>query len=56
MIALAGLMVAAVLTEPWLTLIGICVVYLALIPVGMIAYARVRRQRRAEAATQAGAD
>jgi len=44
-IALAGLVVAALLTEPWLTLVGICVVYLLLIPIGIIAYARVRRRR-----------
>lgn len=44
-IALAGLVVAALLTEPWLTLVGICVVYLLLIPVGIVAYARVRRRR-----------
>ena len=44
-IALTGLVVAALLTEPWLTLVGICVVYLALIPVGLVAYARFRRQR-----------
>lgn len=44
-IALAGLVVAALLTEPWLTLVGLSVVYLALIPIGAIAYWRVRRQR-----------
>jgi CDP-diacylglycerol---serine O-phosphatidyltransferase len=45
MIALAGLVVAALLIEPWRTLVVICVVYLLLIPVGLIVYARVRRQR-----------
>src|SRR5690606_11882041 len=44
-IALAGLIVAALLTEPWLTLVGISVVYLLLIPVGLISYARFKRQR-----------
>ena len=44
-IALAGLVVAALLTEPWLTLVGICVVYLLLIPVGIVAYGRVKRRR-----------
>lgn len=44
-IALAGLVVAALLTEPWLTLVGICLIYLLLIPVGLVAYARVRRLR-----------
>lgn len=46
-IALAGLVVAALLTEPWITLVGICVVYLLLLPVGMVAYARVKRRRAA---------
>lgn len=47
LIAFAGLLVAALLTEPWLTLVGICVAYLLLIPVGLVSYARVRRQRAA---------
>ena len=46
-LALAGLVVAALLTEPWWTLAGICVIYLALIPVGLVSYARVKRQRGA---------
>lgn len=46
-IALAGLVVAALLTEPWLTLVVICVVYLLLIPVGLVAYVRFRRQQAA---------
>jgi CDP-diacylglycerol---serine O-phosphatidyltransferase len=45
MIALSGLVVAALLIEPWRTLVVICLVYLLLIPVGLIVYARVRRQR-----------
>lgn len=45
-IALFGLVAGGgLITEPWWTLIGICVVYLALLPVGMIAYAKVKRQR-----------
>ncbi|QCI92136.1 phosphatidylcholine/phosphatidylserine synthase [Novosphingobium sp. EMRT-2] len=44
-IALFGLVIAALLTEPWLTLVGICGVYLALVPVGVVRYARVRRLR-----------
>ena len=43
-IALAGLVVAALLTEPWLTLATISIVYLLLIPVGIVAYYRVRRR------------
>lgn len=50
-IALAGLVVAALLTEPWLTLVGISVIYLLLIPVAIISYARVRRQRAAPVAS-----
>jgi CDP-diacylglycerol---serine O-phosphatidyltransferase len=55
-IALAGLIVAALVTEPWITLVGICVAYLTMIPVAMVAYARVkRRARNAAAAGGAGA-
>ncbi len=43
-IAAFGLTGAALLTEPWLTLIGICVVYLALLPVGIVLYARVKQR------------
>lgn len=50
LLALVGLVGAAALTEPWITLVGICVVYLALLPVGWIAYARVKRRRAAQAA------
>lgn len=44
-IALAGLVFAALLTDPWWTLAAICVVYLALIPVGISNYAKIKRQR-----------
>jgi CDP-diacylglycerol--serine O-phosphatidyltransferase len=44
-IALVGLVFAALLTEPWWTLAGICLVYLALMPLGIAKYAKVRRQR-----------
>lgn len=44
-IALVGLLAAALLTEPWLTLVGITLIYLAIIPFGLFAYAKVRRQR-----------
>jgi CDP-diacylglycerol--serine O-phosphatidyltransferase len=52
-IALAGLVFAALLTEPWWTLVAICVVYLALMPLGIARYAAVRRQRAAELAAPA---
>ncbi|MBU6269083.1 MAG: phosphatidylcholine/phosphatidylserine synthase [Sphingomonadales bacterium] len=52
-IAVVGLVFAALLTEPWWTLIGICVVYLAMLPVGFVSYARVKRQRAARHAAEA---
>ncbi len=48
-IALGGLVFAALLTEPWWTLALISVVYLALMPVGIMRYARVRRLRQSAA-------
>lgn len=48
-IALAGLVFAALLTEPWWTLAAICIVYLALMPWSIISYGRVKRQRAAQA-------
>lgn len=48
-IALFGIVIAALLTEPWWTLVTISAVYLALIPVGIWRYARVKRQRAAVA-------
>lgn len=54
-IALFGLLVGGgLLTEPWWTLVAISVVYLALIPVGWVLYAKVKRQRASRA--QDGAD
>jgi len=49
--ALAGtaLLVAALLTEPWWTLLVVSLVYLALIPAGLASYAKVRRRRASEA-------
>lgn len=41
-IGLIGLVFAALLTEPWLTLVGVCAVYLALLPVGVLRYRRVK--------------
>lgn len=45
MLAVVGLLVAALMTEPWWTLVGICCVYLLLMPYGIISYAKVKRQR-----------
>ena len=50
MIGLAGLLFAALLTEPWWTLAAISLAYLALMPMGIVNYARIRRQRAAPAA------
>lgn len=49
LILLAGLVFAALLAEPFWTLALISLVYLALIPVGVARYARVRRQRASTA-------
>lgn len=49
-LALVGLTVAALLSEPWFTLVAICVAYLLLIPVGIIAFARFKRRRAASPA------
>lgn len=46
-IAFAGLIVAALLTEPWWTLVVITLTYLVMIPVGLFNYLRVRRLRAA---------
>jgi len=46
-IAMVGIIFAALLLEPWWTLAGIGTLYLALMPYGFISYARVRRQRAA---------
>ena len=47
--ALAGvaLLGAALLNEPWLTLLAISAIYLALLPFSIASYARVRRRREA---------
>ncbi len=46
-IALVGLVFAALLLEPWWTLAGVSALYLVLMPYGIISYARVKRQRAA---------
>ena len=45
LILLVGLVFAALLMEPWWTLVAICLGYLATLPVGFARYARVKRQR-----------
>ena len=44
-IAVAGLLFAALLTEPWWTLATVSVVYLLLMPLGFVRYRKVRLQR-----------
>ncbi|KQM19504.1 CDP-diacylglycerol--serine O-phosphatidyltransferase [Novosphingobium sp. Leaf2] len=45
-IALVGLTMAALLTEPWFTLAAISIVYLLLLPLSVIIYGKVKRQDR----------
>ncbi|MEY2942468.1 MAG: hypothetical protein RLY97_482 [Pseudomonadota bacterium] len=44
-IALFGLVGAALLSEPWLTLAGICLIYVLVLPFGILSYAKIKRQR-----------
>jgi CDP-diacylglycerol--serine O-phosphatidyltransferase len=44
LLALIGLLMAALLTEPWMTLVGVTLFYLALIPYGVASYLRIRRR------------
>ena len=48
-LALVGLTVAALLNEPWLTLVGICLIYLATLPFGVWSHLKVKRPRAAAA-------
>ncbi|ANC50428.1 hypothetical protein CP97_14742 [Aurantiacibacter atlanticus] len=50
-IAGTGLVFAALLSEPWWTLAAICVVYLALMPLSVMRYRKVRQARIAKNAT-----
>lgn len=45
-LAVVGLFVAALLTETWYTLAAITIIYMALIPVGLVVYQKVKRQFR----------
>jgi CDP-diacylglycerol---serine O-phosphatidyltransferase len=53
MIGLAGLLFAALLTEPWWTLAVLSIAYLALMPMGIANYARIRRRRASPGAAVA---
>ena len=48
-IAFAGMLFAALLTEPWWTLAVISIGYLALMPYSFMRYAKIRRPRAADA-------
>lgn len=50
LIAFTGLAFAALLLEPWWTLAAISLVYLALMPYGLIKYGRIKRRRKQERA------
>jgi CDP-diacylglycerol--serine O-phosphatidyltransferase len=52
-IAGIGLLGAALVTQPWVTLLAISLVYIAMVPFSIASYARVRR-RRATGAGRAG--
>jgi CDP-diacylglycerol---serine O-phosphatidyltransferase len=54
LIALVGLGFGALLLEPWATLVALCVVYVLALPIGVVAYGRIRRQRAARLARQTG--
>lgn len=57
LIAGVGILFAALLLEPWWTLVAICVGYLVLMPYSLMRYSRVRRPRGAAAApVQASAE
>ena len=43
-LALGGMVFAALLLEPWWTLVAICAGYLLFIPYSLVRYARIRRQ------------
>ena len=51
--ALAGvaLIGASLLNAPWMTLLAISAIYLALLPFSVASYARVKRRRAAQAPT-----
>lgn len=44
-LAIVGLTMAALLTEPWFTLAAITMAYLLLIPLSIVTYARIKRQK-----------
>ncbi|MEE4317481.1 MAG: phosphatidylcholine/phosphatidylserine synthase [Erythrobacter sp.] len=55
LIAFVALAFAALLLEPWWTLATISIVYLALMPYGLVKYGRIKRRRAQEQAAAAAA-
>lgn len=53
-IAGIGLLGAALVTAPWVTLLAISILYIAMIPFSIASYDRVRRRRAIPSATAAG--
>ena len=51
LLAMIGILMAALLTEPWSTLVGITLAYLALLPYGVWRYYRIRRRGSVAART-----
>ena len=39
-----GLLGAALVTAPWLTLLAVCILYMIALPFGLASYAKVRRR------------
>jgi len=50
LLAFVALLFAALLLEPWWTLVAICLGYLIVLPYGWMRYAKIRRQRAARPA------
>ena len=50
LLALVGMRFAALLLEPWWTMVAICVGYLALMPYALMRYGKIKRQRGQAAA------
>ena len=53
LIAFVGLAFAALLLEPWWTLAAINIVYLGLMPYGLVKYGQIKQRRRQEASAAA---
>lgn len=53
LLALLALVGTALLSEPWLTLVGVSILYLLLLPYGFYRYARVKRLRASRRAKSA---